>query len=77
MTMSELFELFAKVTSKYLELTRDPDTAPCMRAWRSIGLVAQEHGFVLLTEPQYEYMVKRSKESPMSMSKPMSRQDLE
>lgn len=62
MNMDELFALFAQFTSKYLELTQDPDTAPCMRAWRAIGIVVQEYGFVLLTEPQYEYMVKRAKE---------------
>lgn len=56
--MDELFELFAEITSRYLELTQDPDTAPCMRGWRAIGLVVQEHGFVLLTEPQYEYLAK-------------------
>ena len=63
MTIHELFAVFAQIVNKYLELTQDPDTAPCMRGWRAIGLVVQEYGFVLLTEPQYEHLIKRSKES--------------
>ena len=61
--MNELFELFAEITSRYLELTRDPDTAPCMRVWSAITYAAREHGFVLLSETYYDYLVEKSKEA--------------
>lgn len=63
MTMHEIFAVFAQIVNKYLELTQDPDTTPCLRFWAAVDTVAREYGFVLLSEPQYDYMVKRSKES--------------
>ena len=61
--MNELFELFAEITSRYLELTRDPNAAPCMRIWSAITYAVREHGFVLLTEPHYDYLIEKSEET--------------